>query len=156
MVPHWATELLTKLGVRSLVDGIGVGTDLQSSPHDSPFSPPMSLALFANLTAEDLLAEEQEHQATEPSVPSTLGKRASQSRDSDSDDGEENEEQASPRGKNPPSHSDSATPPDPGSLQMDQAIRRTVKRLKLPNEDILLVETFAQASLANPLVDAND
>ena len=134
-----------------------MGTDLQSSPHGPLSTVPMSSALFANLTAEDLIAEEQEHQASEPSAPSTLGKRASQSRDSDNDsNGEDEEEPASPRNENLSGRSDLATRPNSGSLQMDQAIRRTAKRLKLPDDDISLLETFAQASVANSPLKANN
>ena len=117
----------------------------------------MSSALFANLTAEDLIAEEEGHQASEPSIPSTLGKRASQSRDSDDESNDEDEEEpASPRNENPPSRSNGTTHPNPASLQIEQVIRRTAKRLKLPNDEISLVESFAQASIANQPLEAND
>lgn len=112
--------------------------------------------LFGGITAEDLIAEEQERQTADLSTPSTLGKRTSPSGDSDSDRHEEEEEEpAIPRGESLPSHSTSATHPNPGSLQMEQVIRRTAKRLKLPNEDISLVETFAQVSVVNPLYTNN-
>jgi len=114
----------------------------------------MSTTLFAGLSPEDLIAQEAEHQATEPPTSSTLGKRTSPSGDPDDDDhGEDEEEQG---GENPPSNSGSATHQNPGSLRMEQAIRRTAKRLKLSNEDISLVEAFAQVSAVNQPPEADD
>ena len=107
-------------------------------------------SLFAGSSTEELIAEEQEHQATEVSVPSVLGKRTSPSGGVDSDDDSDGESSI-PGNDNLPSRSNSATHPNPGSLQVEQAIRRMAKRLKLSNENISLVEQFTQASIA-PLV----
>lgn len=109
----------------------------------------MTTALFSGLSPEDLIAEEEEHQGTELSARSTLGKRAAPSEDSDHESQGGEEEQTSPRNENPPSRPGSTTHQNPGSLRIEQAIRRTAKRLKLPNEDISLLETFTQVSAAN-------
>ena len=121
----------------------------------SPESP--LRGLFAGLSADQLIAEEQEHRAAELSTPSVLGKRPSPPGDSDDNsDSEHDKEPPSQGHEHLPSSSTSATHPNPGSLLMEQAMRRTVKRLKLPNEDISLVEKFVQASIVNLVFVTND
>ena len=113
-------------------------------------SPTMSTSpgLFAGLTAVEIIAQEQEHQAAELPAPSALGKRASPSGDADSN-GRDDEEPLSPGRENSQSHSILVTHPNPGMLQMEQTIRRMAKWLKLLNENISLVEQFYQVSITS-------
>ena len=108
-----------------------------------------SPGLFAGLTAAEIIAQEHEHQATELSAPSALGKRTSPSGDADSDGRDDEEPPPSPGHESSPSHSTSVTHPSPGTLQMEQAIRRMAKRMKLSNESISLVEQFSQVSITS-------
>jgi len=110
--------------------------------------------LFTGSSADELIAEEQEHQTTEVRAPSVLGKRTSPSGDVDSDN-ENDGEVPSPRTENPPSRSSSVARPTSGSLLVEQAIRRAAKRLKLSNENVSLVEQFAQVSVSLPVIANN-
>jgi len=113
--------------------------------------------LFAGLTADQLIAEEQEHQADELPAPSVLGKRTTPSGDVGSDsEGDGDEEPPGRRGGGLPSHSSPGTHPNPATLQMEQTVRRMAKRLKLPNESISLVEQFSQVDTTNPLFETDD
>jgi hypothetical protein len=98
-------------------------------------------ALFAGLSAEELITAEEEHQL-DPELlitPPVLGKRAARTEDDDSDDG-------AGRSPSPESEND----PNPGNhtdvsaLRMEQAARRLKKRLKLSSEHASLVEQFVQ------------
>ena len=111
-------------------------------------------ALFAGLSTEQLIAEEQEHQEPELVTTSTLGKRTSMSPDPDSDDNNE-EDSPGPEGASSLGRSNSVAQPNAGTLRMDQAIRRIAKRLKLSNESTSLVEQFAQVSLKDPPLASN-
>ena len=99
--------------------------------------------LFNGLSAEELIAEEQEHQVSETLTPasSILGKRTSEFPESDNDD--EGPRSPSPEGEDLSGPS-SGTQGNSGSLLTEQSIRRLGKRLRLSNEDITLVEQFAQ------------
>ena len=107
--------------------------------------------LFPGLSLDQLIAEEE---AAELSVPSTLGKHTLPSRDTDSED-EDNGGSPSPEGESSPDRSSSVTRLNPGTLEMDHAIQRMAKRLKLSNENVSLVEQFAQVSSTNPLCKMN-
>jgi hypothetical protein len=112
--------------------------------------------LFPGLSADQLIAEEQDHEDTEFSAPSTLGKRTSPSGGVDTEDEDEgNGRSLSPEGESSPNRPSSVTRPNSGMLEMDQAIRRTAKRLKLSNENISLVEKFTQVSLTSPPLETN-
>lgn len=110
-------------------------------------APNFSLSnLFGGLDADELIAHEEEDQTAEPPAPSTLGKRPSPAQD---DEGDDEEEPSNSRGEDPPGRSDSTTHSESTSLQMGQAIRRAVKRLRLSDENIALVEQFSQVSVTN-------
>ena len=122
------------------------------------FSPPTMSALtspldhlFPGLSPDQLIAEEQDHRAAEFSVPSTLGKRTSPSGGIDTED-EDDGESPNPGGESSPDRSSSTTRPNPRTLEMDQAIRKLAKRLKLSNESVSLVEQFTQVSTTKPLL----
>jgi len=120
-----------------------------------PTSPESPLdALFGGISAEQLIAEEQESQDPEPLAPSVLGKRTSPSKDIDSDD-EGNGESPSPGGETSPSSSSTAHP-NPATLQIGQTMRRMAKRLRFSNENVSLVEQFTQVGVINPLLEAGD
>lgn len=121
----------------------------------SVVSGPLLQDLFPGLDADQLIAEEQEHQTDVLLVPSVLGKRTSPSGDAESDI-EGDGESPGTEGDSLPSHLSSATHPNPATLQMEQAIRRTAKRLRLSNENISLVERFAQVSTPNSLFETSD
>jgi len=108
--------------------------------------------LFPGLNPDQLIAEEE---AAELSVPSTLGKRTLPSGDTDNEYEDDGPKSPSPGGESSPDHSSSVTHPNPGTLEMDQAVRRMAKRLKLSNENLSLVEHFAQVSSTNPLCRTN-
>jgi len=156
-VSHWATRPLTKLGMRSFARGIKSQHELVI--HTSFFPPPtMSIPsesllqnMFAGLNADQLIAEEQEHQNDELPAPSVLGKRTSPSGDAGSD-GEDDGELPGPGGESLLSRLSPATHPNPATLQMEQTIRRMAKRLKLSNKSTSLVEQFAQVSTVGPLL----
>ena len=110
--------------------------------------------LFPGLSPDQLIAEEQDHQGAEFSVPSTLRKCTSPSggiNTEDKDDGES----PNPRGESSPDHSSSTTCLNPGTLEMDQAIWKLAKQLKLSNENVSLVEQFTQVSTTKPLLEMN-
>ena len=115
-------------------------------------SDPPPHSFFAGLSTEQLIAEEQEHQATRLLTHSILGKRTSPSGSIESDN-EGNRESPSPGDEDSSSHPSSVTHPNPASLQMDQVIRRMAKRLKLSNESISLVEQFAQVHVPKPQLE---
>ena len=71
-------------------------------------------------------------------------------------DGRDDKEPPSPGRESSPSHLSSATHLNPGTLQMEQTIRRTAKRLKLSNESISLVEQFAQVSIASLVLEIDN
>lgn len=111
-------------------------------------APNFSLSnLFGGLDADELIAHEEEDQTAEPPAPSTLGKRPSPAQDDG--EGDDEEEPSNSRGEDPPGRSDSTTHSESTSLQMGQAIRRAVKRLRLSDENIALVEQFSQVSVTN-------
>lgn len=99
--------------------------------------------LFPGLSPDELIAEEQDHQATEFSTPSTLRKRTSPSGGANTED-EGDRESPGPKSE---SRSNLVTRPNPGTLEVDQAVRRMAKRLKLSNESVSLVEQFAQVCI---------
>ena len=102
---------------------------------------------------DQLIAEEEDHETSDNSVPSPpiLGKCTSQSDDHNLSESENEDdiEPSTPRGESP-SRSGSVARPNSGSLQVEQATRRMAKWLKLSDEDVCLAEKFTQASLANP------
>src|SRR6266478_6550043 len=96
-------------------------TSLFSSPTMS--TPPES-DLFSGLSVEELIAEE-EKQDTELPVTSTLGKRTSTSQNDEDDNDDSDEESPGPGGESSQGRSSSVAHQDPGTLRMDQAVRRT-------------------------------
>ena len=109
--------------------------------------------LFPGLSPDQLIAEEE---AAELPVPSTLRKRTLPSEDTDiEDEPEDGGESPSPGDAGSQGRSSSVTHLNPGTLEMDQAVRRMAKRLKLSNENVSLVEQFSQVSSTNPLCKTN-
>jgi hypothetical protein len=96
-------------------------------------------ALFAGLSAEELIAAEEVHQLDpEPLITHpVLGKRAARTEDDNSDD--EAGESPSPEPEN-----DLGNHTDVSMLRMEQAVRRLKKRLRLSNEHAALIEQFVQ------------
>ena len=82
--------------------------------------------VFTGLSADQLIAEEQERQNDELPAPSVLGKRTLPSGDARSD-GEDDEELLGPGGESLPSCPSPATHLNPATLQMEQTIRRMAK-----------------------------
>lgn len=110
----------------------------------SPDSPLHSL--FTGLTTDQVIAEEQGYQTTQPPVRSILGKRTPPLGDKESDD-EDDGESPNPGEGNPHSRPSSV---NPASLQMEQVVRRMAKRFKFSNESISLVEQFSQVHATKP------
>lgn len=100
-----------------------------------------SHTLFAGLTAEELIAAEQEHELDPDllATPSVLGKRTSPSGEGDSDD--DTDRPLSPDIEN---HSSLDAHAGTSTLRMKQAVQRLKKRLKLSSEDTVLLEQFVQ------------
>ena len=108
-----------------------------SVPPESPLN-----ALFAGLSAEELIAAEQGHQLDPElsTIPSILGKRAARLEDNNNDDEDGADRSPSPDVENnsPRSHTNVS------ALQMEQAMRKLRKWLKLSSEDTALIEQFTQ------------
>jgi len=123
-------------------------TNTSSRSPPTFFSPPaMSSSplesLFGGLNADQLIAEEQEHQATQPLAHLVPGRRASPLGNIDSDD----EEPLIPGSESSPGLPSSATHPNPAPLQTEQVIHRMARRLKFSKENVSVVEQFSQVSI---------
>ena len=109
----------------------------------STTSPPAPPSLFTGLDMDQLIAEEEQHQALESQSPPTLGKRLLPSRDVSEN---EDEEPPGSEDEGPAHRSAPAARLNSGSLRVGQAIRKASKRLKLSNENTSLIEQFSKAS----------
>lgn len=105
---------------------------------------------FDDLDPDQLDGEEEGGQVTEPPVTPTLRKRSLQSGDSESED------EGGPGREDSSSQPSSATHSNAGTLQMEQTVRRTAKRLKLSNEDTAVVERFSQVNIIFLLLLSNN
>ena len=121
---------------------------MSTSP-DSPLG-----GLFAGLSADQLIAEEEDCQGIPPPTPSTLGKRTLPPGSNENED-DSDEESASPGNESLPSNPSSLTHPNTRTLQMDQAIRKMTKRLKLSSENVSLVEQFSQVGIVDSPLRTN-
>jgi hypothetical protein len=103
---------------------------------------------FTGLSADQLIAEEEECQTSQPLRPAqpVLGKRTVPPGDDRSDD-DGNGGSPSPGDRDSPGHSTSV---NPASLHVEQVIQRMAKRLKLSYENTSLVEQFSQVHIAKP------
>ena len=121
--------------------------------------PPVSAApglsvenLFGDLDPDEIIADEEDNQ-TPP--PSTLGKRPLSPGQTDEDHNDDDEEENNPPGpesRGPRGRSSPGTQANPGSLRVEQVIRRLTKRLRLLDESISLIEQFAQVRTSSSLV----
>lgn len=110
----------------------------------APTTPGLSLeTLFGGLDPDQIIADEEEDLTLPVSI---LGKRTAppgQISNGNDDDDEENGS-PDPEGRDLQGRSGPATQINTGTLQIEQIIRRTAKRLRLSHESTSLVEQFSQ------------